>query len=89
MNNTVNKAIEINEFVRSIPNLEVGDIVTLFDVWDGEGEVPESSYSYYLTHDGGDEFGNVPVSINYVFEILESMNEVGQSVIKIISIDFI
>ncbi|MDF2510456.1 MAG: hypothetical protein K0S04_322 [Herbinix sp.] len=69
------RAIEINEatgFHKSLPDLEVGDIVKLSDVWDGNGEEPTESYSYLLTHDG-DEWGSTgDIYINYVFEFLDN-----------------
>lgn len=32
--------------------MEIGDVVTLGMVWDGNGEKPEYAYSYRLTDDG-------------------------------------
>ena len=38
------KANEINELQDSLPEVSVGDIVKLADIWDGNGDVPEVSY---------------------------------------------
>lgn len=57
------KAEEINKYVNSLPHVSVGDIARLEDIWDGEGDSPETCYSYLLT-----EIDNVPVWINYCFE---------------------
>jgi len=50
MNEVVKKAIEImeGEYVRDIPNVDIGDEVRLADIWDGEGEIPEDSYCYII-----------------------------------------
>jgi hypothetical protein len=50
MNKTVKKAMEImeGEYVRDIPNVDIGDEVRLADIWDGEGDIPENSYSYQI-----------------------------------------
>lgn len=51
MNKTIKTAYEMQEapFERSLPEVEVGDICKLEDIWDGEGDAPEESYSYQLT----------------------------------------
>lgn len=52
MNKIVEKAYEINKkaggFNIEIPDLEIGDIVRLGDVWDGNGTNPVE----YLDEDG-------------------------------------
>lgn len=53
------KMIMEGEYVRDIPNVDIGDEVRLADIWDGEGDIPESSYSYQV---GDAEW------INYEFE---------------------
>lgn len=53
------KMIMEGEYVRDIPNVDIGDEVRLADIWDGEGDIPESSYSYQI---GDTEW------INYEFE---------------------
>ena len=48
--NIVKQAMEImeGEYVRDIPNVDIGDEVRLADIWDGEGDIPEDSYSYKI-----------------------------------------
>ena len=55
MNKTVEKAMEINSR-ENYPELEIGDVVTLGEVWDGNGDNPVSygyngSCSYWINED--------------------------------------
>lgn len=59
---TVEKAMAMDEFENDLPELEVGQICKMKDVWDGNGDVPEGSYSYQLTDSDW---------INYSFKLLE------------------
>ena len=88
-NEILRKAESINQFGTNLPQLEIGDIVTLSDVWDGEGEAPEDSYSYLLTHDGEDGESNMDIYINYEFDILEGKENVLDTVVKITNIDLV
>ena len=57
-----------------LPELEIGEICTLGDVWDGDGDTPETDYSYKLTdHDW----------INYEWEVLEEKEDELETIIKI------
>lgn len=74
MNKIVEKAYEINKkaggFNIEIPDLEIGDIVRLGDVWDGNGTNPVE----YLDEDGLASYSYIIADdewINYVFEPLE------------------
>lgn len=78
MNKVVKKAIEMDEFNNDLPNLEIGDEVSLGRVWDGEGENPEDSYSYKLTDTDW---------INYEFEIVEQTED--KTIVKITDISLI
>ncbi|AJD29287.1 hypothetical protein FDE98_17975 [Clostridium sporogenes] len=90
MNKIVEKAKKINKFQKYIPELEEGEIVELNDLWDGEGEVPEDSYSYLLTDNGeNDDTYGYDININYVFEIIEEKKNPLDTVIKIIQIEFV
>lgn len=59
MNKVVRMAEEIKEYLAGdIPDVEIGDIVELNDVWNGEGDCPiapdgDGCSSYWLT---GDEY---------------------------------
>lgn len=86
MNNIVAEAKRINQQEQYIPELEVGEIVELNDVWDGNGETPEESYSYFL---GNDPDSGSPIWINYVFKILETKENPLDSIIKINEIEFL
>lgn len=83
------KANEINELQDSLPEVSVGDIVKLADIWDGNGDVPEDSYSYLLTDNGMDLQSNYPVHINYVFDIVEENEDPLQTVIKVTNIELL
>ena len=83
------KVNEINEFQDSLPEVSVGDIVKLAEIWDGNGDVPEDSYSYLLTDNGMDLQSNYPVYINYVFDIVEENEDPLQTVIKVTNIELL
>lgn len=89
MNKIVEKAKEINKLQDYIPELEIGEICEINDVWDGEGEHPDESHSYLLTRDGEDGESNYPIWINYEFQIVEEKENPLDTVIKITNIDFI
>ena len=84
MNKTVKKAMELMEDVYKgyIPDLEVGEVVELNDVWDGEGECPlgAGSYSYQL---------NDMEWINYVFEVVEEKENQLDTLVKITEIELL
>lgn len=88
MNKTVKEAKELHEKWRQengcidegmnpfwIPNLEIGEVCTLADVWDGNGETPLDldegigDYSYDLTPD---DF------IEYEYEIVDKGDYTGE-----------
>jgi hypothetical protein len=89
MNKIVERAKEINIFKGYIPELEEEEIVELNDLWDGEGEIPEDSYTYLLTHDGEDGDSNLPIWINYTFEIVEVKENPLDTLIKITKIELV
>lgn len=95
MNETVKKAYEIaketGDFeVEYLPEVEVGEIVELNDVWDGEGgddDAPDNeesdsygSYSYKITNDQW---------INYEFDIVEKKENPLDTLVKITKIELI
>lgn len=53
MNNIVERAYEINKFEPDfnidIPNLNIGDVVTLAEVWDGEGGGHTNSFIHVFS----------------------------------------
>lgn len=83
------KANEINELQDSLPELGVGDTVKLADIWDGNGDVPEESYSYLLTDNGMDLQSNYPVHINYVFDIVEENEDPLETLVKVTNIELL
>lgn len=82
MNEVVTKAkeLQVEEYKGYLPELEVGEEITMNDLWDGNGDIPEESYSIQL-----DDMN----WINYVFEIAEEKENPLDTVIKITSIDLI
>lgn len=89
MNKIVKKANELNKYGVSVPELEIGDVVELNEVWDGEGEAPTNQYSYFLTDEGEDGESNYNVDINYEFEIVEENEDPLKTVVKITNINLI
>lgn len=88
----VEKAKEIeekNEFSVKLPECEIGDVVTLSDIWDGEGEAPEESYSYQVADSGEDGTGNEDIWINYDFEVIKEDPDPLNRKIKIKGISLI
>lgn len=83
------KANEINELQDSLPEVSVGDTVKLTEIWDGNGDVPEDSYSYLLTDNGMDLQSNYPVHINYVFEIVEENEDPLETLVKVTNIELL
>ena len=73
MNNVVEKALELDQFGNDIPDIEQGGELTLSDLWDGTGDVPQESYSIQLTDSDW---------INYVFEIVEEKEDPLDNVIR-------
>lgn len=98
MNNIVKKAYEINrkaaEFSIDLPDVEIGDVVKLGDVWDGEEPYAQacknSSYSYIISNWGEDGETNADVYINYIFKMVEENHEDEiNSLVEIITIELI
>ena len=83
MNETVKRAydiIENSEWDTDIPELEVGEEVEMSDLWDGNGEVPEESYSYQLDDNNW---------IDYRFKVIEKVENPLDTKIKIIAIELV
>lgn len=92
MNDKVKKAYEMAEHKDSyFPELEIGEIVEINDVWDGEGENPSEagSYSYKVTDSGEDGESDYPVWISYTFEKVEEKENPLDTLVKITNIDLI
>ena len=82
MNKTIKTAYEMQEapFERSLTEVEVGDICKLEDIWDGEGDAPEESYSYQLTDTDW---------INYTFDVEEEKDDPLKTVVRIMGIELL
>lgn len=83
MNEVVKRAMEIienSEWDTDIPELEIGDIVEINDIWDGNGEVPEESYSYQLDDNNW---------IDYRFEVIEKAENPLDTKIRITAIELV
>ncbi|BDC03426.1 hypothetical protein [Clostridium perfringens] len=91
MNKIVREAKEKDMFNSWIPDIEVGDVVELREVWDGNGEVPTDSVCYLISRDEG----GIEDYINYEFEILENKDYEEDTekaldiIVKITNIDFV
>ncbi|WP_418970528.1 hypothetical protein [Anaerostipes caccae] len=80
MNNVVEKALELDQFGNDIPDIEQGGELTLSDLWDGTGDVPQESWSIQLTDSDW---------INYCFEVIEEKEDPLDNVIRIMDIELI
>lgn len=82
MNKIVEKAMEIMEepYNGYIPDVEIGEECELDDIWDGNGECPDESYSYQLRSS---------TWINYEFEIVEKKKNELETLIRITNIDLL
>ncbi|MCU6748022.1 hypothetical protein OCV51_10225 [Faecalicatena acetigenes] len=82
MNEIVKKAMEMMEeaYKDYIPDVNVGEICEMNDIWDGNGDCPQDSYSYQLTDNDW---------IDYVFEIVEEKENELDTMIKIVNIELI
>lgn len=89
INANVKKAMELDQYNQNVPNVNIGDIVPLSEIWDGEGEAPEGSYSYKLTESGEDGETNADVHINYCFKVIDEKENELYSLVEITEIDLI
>lgn len=88
MNKVVQKAYEINKNsdwghkIDYLPELEVGEVVELNDVWDGCGDDPtdSGSYSYKIADTDW---------INYVFDIVDRKENPLNTIVKITDIELL
>lgn len=76
MNKEVKRAMEIienSEWDTDIPELEIGDIVEINDVWDGDRDVSGiDAFNYKVGDEGGCSYDlDMENGINYLFEIVE------------------
>lgn len=102
MHRNIEKAKEIQKKVekyknQDLPELEIGEICEINDVWDGEGTITgleeenctagdKGSYSYQISDTGEDGEGNVPVWINFEFVIVEAKDNFLDTVVEITDI---
>lgn len=80
MNNIVEKAQVMDQFDNNLPDIGQGGEMTLSEIWDGTGDVPEGSYSIQLTDADW---------INYVFEVIEKNSDPLKTVIRITDIELL
>lgn len=76
----LSKAVEMDEYENALPQVDVGDEVYLSEIWDGNGDAPETSYSYQLTDSDW---------INYCFEIIEEKENPLATLVKITDIELL
>lgn len=78
----INKAKEIMNgvYVQNIPEIKIGDIVKLGDLWDGLGETPTESYSCQISETDW---------VNYEFETIEEKEDELETLVKITNIDIV
>lgn len=87
MNEVVKKAYEMNRAesewkVDYLPEVEVGEVVELNDIWSGDGDDPIElgSCSYKITDSDW---------INYVFDVIEKKENILDTVVKITEIELL
>ena len=102
MHRNIEKAKEIQKKVekyknQDLPELEIGEICEINDVWDGEGTITgleeenctagdKGSYSYQISDTGEDGVSNDPVWINYEFVVKEVKENFMETVVEITDI---
>lgn len=69
----------MDQYNNNLPDIEQGEI-TLGEIWDGTGDVPQESYSIQLTDSDW---------INFCFEIVEKNSDPLKTVIRITDIELI
>lgn len=94
MNKIVSKALEIMNhaeccFIQDLPDFDIGDICTIGDIWDGEGEKPENEYAYIITDSGEDGESNIDIWINYKWDIISKNEDYMNTKIRITDIELI
>lgn len=99
MNAIVKEAMEIAKkssdecYQMYIPDVEIGEVCEINDIWDGEGGyeriIDGKSHAIQVTNDGHDGESSYPVYINYTFEVLEEKEEPLDTVIKITDIELL
>mgnify|MGYP001042590862 FL=1 len=67
-------------YVQQLPQIDVGEEVTLKEIWDGEGEVPEESYSYQIGETAW---------INYEFETIKEQEDPFNTMVRITNVELI
>ena len=72
--------VDTSSLYTDFPYVEVGETCKLEDIWDGNGDVPQDSYSYKVTDEDW---------IDYVFDVVEEGENPLKTVIKISDIRLI
>ena len=80
MNNIVERATEMDQFGNNLPDVEQGGEITLSDLCDGTGDMPQESWSIQITDCDW---------INYCFEIIEEKEDPLDNVIRITDIELL
>lgn len=87
MNENVKKAYEKNRAesdwkVDYLPEVEVGEVVELNDIWSGDGDDPTElgSCSYKITDNDW---------INYVFDVIEKKENILDTLVRINEIELL
>lgn len=94
MNKILKKSMEIMNraddcFKMKLPNVDIDDICTLSDIWDGEGDQPDGSYSYQISDSGEDGKSNIPIWINYEWNVIQEMEDILDTKIRITNIQLL
>lgn len=80
MNNIIEKAIAMDQFGNNLPDVEQGGEITLSEIWDGTGDVPDGSWSIQLTDSDW---------INYSFDVVEKKDDPLKTVVRITDIELL
>ena len=80
MINIVEKAKAMDQFNNNLPDVKIGGAITLAEIWDGTGDVPDGSYSIQITDADW---------INYCFDVIEKNSDPLKTVIKITDIELL
>lgn len=80
MNKIVKKAIEMDQYNNSLPDVKEGETIGLGEIWDGIGDMPEDSWSIKITDSDW---------INYTFEIVEEKDDPLGTLVRITDIELL
>lgn len=85
MNATVKEAKQLDEWNQNLPDVEIGDIVRLGEIWKGDGAIPTESYTYTLVNEPWKS-----AWLDYRFEVVqENKKDPLETLVKVTDISLL